>query len=321
MDNPSNNTVTPWFTEKGLKCACLNINHLICRLDQINLCMQEQKPDIFGICESFLNAKMKDEMLQQQGYVFERKDRVDKGGGGIVCYILEGIKYKRRCDLEEENIENIWLEIIYECSRNILVGIVYRPPGTKIEWHDTFSEHLEKLYHEDKELIIMGDVNIDLLPVIKGLEPSSAAKKLLHILEDVHLSQIICKPTRVTKTSKTLIDHVYVSHPQAIVHSDVPVCAPGDHYPVCVTRKFHKQKENVKQINYRSMRNFDVDCFMSDMFNAPWNLVDKHSSPDEALATWSEIYKSTIDKHMPVVQKRIKHFSQPKWMNDATVIW
>ena len=300
-----------WFTGKGFKCACLNINRLLSKLDQVKLCIDEQKPNIFGLCETFLNDNVPDRILQINGYGFERRDRIGKAGGGILCYIGEDVKYKRRNDLEDDNIENIWLEVMYACSKNILIGFIYRPPNCNANWFDTFGENLEKLYHEDKDVILMGDMNIDLL----SGTPSSNVTKLLHMLESVHLTQVITEPTRVTANSSTLIDHVYVSNPQTITHQCVPMYAISDHYPVCITRRVSKMKGNSKHISYRNMKNLDVDNFMLDMFNAPWDNVNQLASPNEALATWSTIYQDIIDKHMPVVQKKVKHSNQPNWIS------
>jgi hypothetical protein len=64
------------------------------------------------------------------------------------------------------------------------------------------------------------------------------------------------------------------------------------------------------------MKHFDVDVFMSDIFNVPWHYVDKLTCPNEALATWSLMYQDIIDKHMPIIQKKVKHSIQPSWINE-----
>ena len=54
-----------------------------------------------------------------EGFNFERKDRAalkqgtlnTKRGGGVVVYIADHIKNKRRNDLEISETESIWLEI------------------------------------------------------------------------------------------------------------------------------------------------------------------------------------------------------------------
>ena len=41
----------------------------------------------------------------------ERKDRVNDRYGGVILYVKEGIRYKRRDDLEIRGIESIWIEV------------------------------------------------------------------------------------------------------------------------------------------------------------------------------------------------------------------
>ena len=40
-----------------------------------------------------------------------RKEYSSNGGGGIIVYIKNGIMAKRRQDLEDDNIECLWVEI------------------------------------------------------------------------------------------------------------------------------------------------------------------------------------------------------------------
>jgi hypothetical protein len=46
------------------------------------------------------------------------------------------------------------------------------------------------------------------------------------------LKQIVKEPTRVTKESKTLIDHIYITNLEKLVVQ----YSVSDHYPVCMTR-------------------------------------------------------------------------------------
>ena len=140
-----------WFEDKGLKCACLNVNRLLCKLDLIKDCINVQLPDILGLCETFLNNKTQDNILYHQGYRLERRDRADKGGGGLLCYISDGLHYKRREDLESTVCEIIWIEIVYNHSKNILVGFTYRLPNCRAGWLELFDQNLDKVSHENKE--------------------------------------------------------------------------------------------------------------------------------------------------------------------------
>ena len=45
-------------------------------------------------------------------------------------YIASRIPYQRRFDLEQPELECIWLEILFPKTKGILIGIIYRPPDT-----------------------------------------------------------------------------------------------------------------------------------------------------------------------------------------------
>ena len=91
-----------------------------------------------------------------------------KGGCGI--YVNDDLNSIPRKDLEykinvnEEESESCWIEIINKKSANILVGVFYRHPSKQ---NSIFNESLEtifkKLRKEKKKTIICGDFNHNLL--------------------------------------------------------------------------------------------------------------------------------------------------------------
>ena len=71
----------PWFKGEGLNLACLNVNRPAGKTGQVKLCIYEQHPDIFGLCETFLDNKINNNLLQRSGFSLERRDRQLKSGG------------------------------------------------------------------------------------------------------------------------------------------------------------------------------------------------------------------------------------------------
>ena len=132
-----------WFPAKGLRIAHLNINHILGKDDQVKLILDNELPGIFCLGETFLNDKNDDRLLYHEGFELERKDRIAKAGGGLLCYIQNDITYERRTDLENPTIEIIWLEIKCATSKNILVGFFYRPPNSNTEWLNTFDKAID----------------------------------------------------------------------------------------------------------------------------------------------------------------------------------
>ena len=74
-----------------------------------------------------------------------------------MLYVKEALYYKRRNDLEIQNIESIWIEIANSHKR-ILVCLFYRPPNfSKIE--DSIGLAVDTGIND---IILTGDFNLNL---------------------------------------------------------------------------------------------------------------------------------------------------------------
>ena len=74
-----------------LKCVCLNARSIINKKNELDIMVDEIKPHIIGITESWANNDITDAELGLEGYVMFRKDRMGKRGGGVLLYIKETI--------------------------------------------------------------------------------------------------------------------------------------------------------------------------------------------------------------------------------------
>ena len=93
-------------------------------------------------------------------------------------------------------------------------------------------------------MYILGDLNCDLLPIVSDC----ATKKLKSLLETYQLSQLIDEPTRITKTSSTLIDHLITNNPQKVISYGVIHSGMSDHRLMYGIRKMNttpKASENI----------------------------------------------------------------------------
>ena len=106
-------------------------------------------------------------------------------------------------------MEHLWIEVP---GRNkyskAQIGVIYRSERVGLspsDWLDTFETLLAHLTVSwDGLLLLIGDTNIDML------KPSdSYTKQHQSILDAFRCHQHVTKPTRITRTSKTLIDHIF----------------------------------------------------------------------------------------------------------------
>jgi len=87
-------------------------------------------------CETFLDEKTSIHDLEIYNFVFERRDRSHKKGGGILVYLNNDIMYV------SDDIESIWLKVKPMHNKSFLLGCVDRPPDSKQMWIDTFKQQL-----------------------------------------------------------------------------------------------------------------------------------------------------------------------------------
>ena len=136
-----------------------------------------------------------------------RKDR-NSFGGGVLVYTSQGIYVKERHDLNCDGVEMLWIEVLIP-NFILLVCVVYRPPGTTESSWDNFDYSLEQALNFTENIIITGDLNVDLL--------IQTNHKLNEIMTLYDLSNVINEPTRMG----ALLEPVIVSNIDIVVDSEV----------------------------------------------------------------------------------------------------
>ena len=79
-----------------------------------------------------------------------------------MAYINDNLNVIRRTDLENQEVEVIWLEVCpFKSKRSLLIASIYRPPSYTKADYLSLEANLEGVYLLNKETIFLGDVNID----------------------------------------------------------------------------------------------------------------------------------------------------------------
>ena len=121
--------------ETGLSFLYMNIRSLSKKFDNLTnfLGQVRVKFPIIGISETWLDDCY--HFSDIVGYNFLHKPKVNRIGGGDGLYIGEHLNYKERHDLavpEDKSAEFLFVEVNRTKEKNIIVGIIYRPPDSKI---------------------------------------------------------------------------------------------------------------------------------------------------------------------------------------------
>ena len=91
----------------------LNARSIINKKNELNIMVDDIKPHIIGITESWAHNDITYAELGLEGYVMFRKDSIGKKGGGVLLYIKENIPaYEGQLSEEADCNEAIWCKLV-----------------------------------------------------------------------------------------------------------------------------------------------------------------------------------------------------------------
>ena len=101
-------------SREEIKCVCLNARSiLINKKDELNIMVDDIKPHIIGITETWANNDITDAELGLEGYAMFRKERMGRRGGGVLLYIKDNIlAYEVQLQEEADCNEAIWCKLV-----------------------------------------------------------------------------------------------------------------------------------------------------------------------------------------------------------------
>jgi len=254
-------------SDQNFSVLHLNIASLQFHFEELKLLLQllNYSFDIIAISESKLQKginPVKDINLPNYQYLHTPTETTK---GGTLLYISDKLIFKPRNDLEiyqSKDIESTFTEIIMPKGKNIIVGCVYRHHTIdQSEFTKIISPLLEKLKKEKKPTYITGDFNINLL----NIEKDKHIEEYFEQLTDNNFMPLITLPTRITSSSKTLIDNIlYNQFVPGIISENLTVNI-SDHIPqfsiIPLSNKIFLPKNNdiyvhdYKKINHTELIN------------------------------------------------------------------
>jgi exonuclease III len=272
----------------SLSILHLNIRSTPTNLDTFiaTLHSSSMEIDLITFSETWLKSSNAD-YHGIQGYTHEYLTRETRPGGGTSIYIKYSWSYKVWSDLNHstDEFEMLWVEIDKDSSKthtNLIVGSIYRCPGANpTEFNQILQSTLSIISVENKEIIHMGDYNLNLLNSDTHLPTS----EFIDLNFTHSLYPVINKPTRITNTSATLIDNIFMSISFiAESNSGILMWDNRDHFPVFLIK--NKEMVNTEKA-FKSTRSHNVENkakFSTLVNSTDWSEIlnnnDKVYSPE-----------------------------------------
>ena len=214
----------------GISIVHLNIRSIRNKMDFISDFLSDF--DIMCFTETHLDADISDSALtiDTRNSKMYRHD-FNSHSGGLLVYISNSFYSRRRHDLENCSVHSIWVEVKYR-AKAFLLCTVYRSQNAPTAFWDHFNTSVERAYESNESVIIVGDLNQN------PQKPNE--NKLTNIMSLNNLTNVIRKPTRITRNSSTLLDPIIVSDQINVIQADTldVDSSLSDHKATTVLLKF-----------------------------------------------------------------------------------
>ena len=282
----------------------LNIQSLPSKFDELNNTLRHfgkngQNIDFIMLCETFL-TDTNEHLYKIPGYTLITQNRKIRQRGGIAIYINEkhNVFCKKDVGINIEGIfESLFVEVDTPDKTKLIIGEIYRVPGTNEADSLTYFEQTINSLSSYKEIVIGTDQNFDYLKY----DSHKPSMDLLQLFITNGLMPTITKPTRVTHSTATLIDNIYLStrlkenSTSAILCSDI-----SDHFLVfTVTKKQTKNKMKQPLIfKHRPINLTQINEINNALEHTNWEFT-LNTQPDEAYNMFIKQVNETIDKFAP----------------------
>ncbi|KAK3084155.1 hypothetical protein FSP39_009144 [Pinctada imbricata] len=302
----------PWNTFE-----ILNINFQSIRNKKPELLnvIEHYNPNIIIGTETWLTDNIHSSELFPSSYNVYRKDR--KGGYGGVLIAVKSDIISEPLDMETDS-ESIYVSVDLHKGNRLIIGALYRPPSSSIEYMDDMCTSLEKITNRFRKAVfwVGGDLNLpDINWTVLSIEGNSNLRainqRFLDCVQSCGMEQKVDFPTRQNAS----LDLFLTNRPSLV---DKCTAAPGisDHDMVHITASASARK--IKSVSRKIFlwNRANLGTMKSSCHKLTSNFLEKFTTSSSIETMWSFIKEGLLnlqDQHVPSKQTSAR-FTQP-WAN------
>ena len=277
---------------------------------------KDNRVDVALLVETWL-TKTNTKRFMIPGYKFLGSHRKNKRGGGVGILVSQDMDCRSRDDLSLQvpDFESLTVEIKTH-SNSFFVCSIYRPPNSKVrEFLKHYRKLLQKFTQAQKERLILGlDHNLNLLKH----NIHAPTQEFIDINLDLNLIPTITKPTRITKTSATLLDNIIVGKQFHNFVANIAISDISDHLPTIINS--HQPSLYKKQpltMTTRALNETACAKIIEALNSIDWNQQLLNKPVDDAYTSFHTKTQEILDMISPIKQIKIKpsKIMKDPWMS------
>ena len=327
---------------RGIKIIAWNKgnSHLQNKHPEIESIIAGHQPHILGLSEANLHKTTDPRLVQHQDYQLHTAPTMDTMGiSRVVVYSHSSLVVKRRSDLEDTSLSAIWLEVGLPRQKKILICNIYREwqlmsqgplnqtgsVAAQLNRWVLFLDKWEAALGEGREVIVLGDINLDFLKWSKDLPASDSSTRLKGLTDclfrrifPLGVSQLVRSATREAPHSPPSgLDHIYTNKPYKCSEAAAEYTGGSDHKLIKVTRFCKSFKSNIRYVRKRVFKDFSAASFCEAVRQLSWFELYMCESPSQAAELLTSSLSTILDQMAPIRTIQVRKKYVP-WLSPDT---
>lgn len=276
----------------------------------------QEKPELQVICisESWLDEKKKDLLKIENFTIGSYFCREQHKCGGVCILVKNTLEYFDRFDIGSFSLEMIFEICAIEVPKvNMLIINLYWPDSNReVEIFysrlDILLNHISKR-DSTKNISIGGDLNVDFH------KNNNEKNRLLNLMLSYNFHQKINEPTRVTSSSSTCIDVLFVNYNIRDAKVSVQEFGLSDHRSLLLTIPFNIVNLKHFLLFKRVYNDLNISKFINVLCNINWNDVfNPNNNVNENYNLFNEILQNALNNCIPKTLIKIKTQSKKEYL-------
>ena len=309
-------------TNKQLSMITFNIRSIRTNFENFTYLLNRMNTKIHIICltETWLGPLDNIEDYKIPGYHLpvQQNREGNKHGGGVITYIHKDInsyKVNKKLSFVDEYNNCLSIEININNKTTTIIN-TYRSPSQN---NTSFLTKLEKTIEciGSRKCYILGDVNYNLI----NLDKHPETQEYFNMMTAGSFRQLITKPTRITDTTKTLIDHIWTNDLRTNITmiSHIIITDITDHLPCFTTVNDHELLlKGYRYVSKRIINDENREKFANRIekvkYVLPFHLHNPHEDNLQIIyQNYFDHIRRIYNDCFPIITKKVhnKTYSKP----------
>ena len=293
-------------SSNNLNILQFNIRGLVNKQDDLRMLLNDYNIDIVLLCETWLNDTNV-HRVDIPGFNLVYKNRESRKGGGVCILLKNNLKFReyenKSCPI---TFEVVTVELKTN-NKNLMISSAYRPPSsTPTQFVHEYTALLNEHKKNGLKAIVGMDHNLDLLKSWSH----KPTQEFLEKLYNLECYPAITKPTRITNSTATLIDNIFLDIMyESSTKSYILIDDLSDHLPCIVCIEGLNKYEHNNSIIKRKLSVKKLEKIRHDLSNINWNEKLQRLNTEQSFSKFHDLLSVTINAHAPLKEVKVRNKS------------